>query len=145
MEVLPGVHQIPVTYHRRPLKLYLILGGTGAGQQSMLIDTGDAETPAAEILPYFARIGFDPRSLTYILLTHPDIDHVGGVYAMRGAAPQAQFFCGAADRPQIETPEGLASMRARAHYYWHGLGPDDAGLAAFIRRAGGGGGGAAVG
>lgn len=133
MELLPGVHQIAVTYKNRPLNLYLLR----LGAESMLIDTGFADTPAKDILPYFASIGFDPGDLTYILLTHPDIDHVGGVYAMRAAAPQAKFLCGTLDRPEIETPEGLAHIRARAHYYWHGLGPDDAKLAAFIQNAGG--------
>jgi glyoxylase-like metal-dependent hydrolase (beta-lactamase superfamily II) len=72
-----------------------------------------------------------------VLLTHPDVDHVGGAYAMREAAPQARFLCGTLDREQVETPEALGRWRARAHHYWHGLGPDDAKLAEFVRRAGG--------
>jgi len=135
MQVLPNVHQIPVVYKGRPLNLYLLI----SGGQSMLIDTGFADTPAKDILPYFASIGFDPKSLTYILLTHPDIDHVGGVYAMRAAAPQAKFLCGTQDREQIETPEAMGRIRARAHYHFHGLGPDDARLAAFVENCGGAG------
>ena len=49
MEILPGVHQITMDYHNRPLKLYLIV----AGDESLLMDTGDASTPEAAILPYF--------------------------------------------------------------------------------------------
>jgi glyoxylase-like metal-dependent hydrolase (beta-lactamase superfamily II) len=135
MELLPGVHQIAVNYKNRPLQLYLLT----FGDESMLMDTGDAGVPAREILPYFQKIGFDPATLTYVLLTHPDIDHVGGVYAVKSMAPKAKFMCGALDREQIETPEGLAQIRARAHYYWHGLGPDDEKLAAFIQNAGGAG------
>jgi glyoxylase-like metal-dependent hydrolase (beta-lactamase superfamily II) len=133
MEILPGVHQIPLVYHGRPLKLYLLV----SGQESLLMDTGDAGTPASDILPYFQKIGWDPRKLTYVLLTHPDIDHVGGAYAIREAAPQAHFLCGTLDREQIETPEAMGRLRARAHYYWHDLGPDDAQLTEFVRRAGG--------
>jgi glyoxylase-like metal-dependent hydrolase (beta-lactamase superfamily II) len=133
MEILPGVHQIQVNYKNRPLHLYLLR----FGGDSMLMDTGDNAVPAKDIIPYFSRIGFDPAALTYILLTHPDIDHVGGIHAMKRLAPQAKFLCGTADRDQIETPEGLATIRARAHYYWHGLGPDDEKLAAFIQNAGG--------
>src|SRR4051812_4289351 len=129
MEIIPGVHQIPVVFGGRPLKLYLIFGERSGGRrESMLMDTGDAAVPASDILPYFASIGFDPRELTYVMLTHPGLDHVGGVYGVRAAAPQAKFICGTADREQIETPEGLGRIRARAHYYWHGLGPDDAKL-----------------
>ncbi len=135
MQILPGIHQIPVTYKNRPLNLYLLQ----FGGESMLMDTGFANTPEQNILPYFKSINFDPKSLTYVMLTHPDIDHVGGVYAMRDAAPQAQFLCGTLDQEQIETPEGLADIRARAHYHYHGLGPDDAKLAAFIQNAGGAG------
>jgi glyoxylase-like metal-dependent hydrolase (beta-lactamase superfamily II) len=135
MEILPGVHQIEVNYKGRPLKLYLLR----FGGESVLMDCGDAGVPAKDILPYFGKIGFDPRQLTYVLLTHPDIDHTGGVYAMRAAAPQAQCLCGDLDREQIETPEGLADLRGRAHYYWHGLGMDDAKRAAFLQNAGGAG------
>jgi len=141
MEILPGVHQIAVNYHDRPLNLYLLM----YGGESLLMDTGDAGVPAREILPYFREIGFDPRRLTYVLLTHPDLDHVGGVYAVRAAAPEAKFLCGRLDREEIETPEGLGRLRARAHYYWHGLGPDDAGLAAFVEQAGGAGQALAIG
>ena len=133
MELLSGVHQIPVNYHNRPLQLYLL----SFGGETMLMDCGDNGVPQSDILPYFKKIGLDPRSLTYVFLTHPDIDHVGGIHAIKAAAPQAKFFCGTLDRTQIETPEGLADIRDRAHYYWHGMGADDAGRAKFIQNAGG--------
>ena len=135
MEILPGVHQIGVNYKGRPLNLYLLRFAA----ESLLMDTGDATVPPKDILPYFEKIGFDPGQLTYVLLTHPDLDHTGGVYAIREAAPQAKYLCGTLDREQIETPEGLADIRGRAHYYWHGLGMDDAKRAAFITNAGGAG------
>jgi glyoxylase-like metal-dependent hydrolase (beta-lactamase superfamily II) len=122
-----------VDYKNRPLQLYLL----AFGGESMLMDTGDNAVPSKDILPYFQKMGLDPRKLTCVLLTHPDIDHVGGIHAMKSAAPQAKFMCGMLDREQIETPEGLAHIRARAHYYWHGLGPDDQKLATFIQNAGG--------
>jgi glyoxylase-like metal-dependent hydrolase (beta-lactamase superfamily II) len=103
------------------------------------MDTGDAGVPEQYIIPYMRSINFDPAQLTYILLTHPDIDHVGGVYAMRNAAPNVRFLCGTADREQIESPENLGHFRARAHYYYHGLGPNDEQLAQFIQHAGGAG------
>jgi glyoxylase-like metal-dependent hydrolase (beta-lactamase superfamily II) len=133
--LFPGVHQLPCNYKNRPLNLYLLQ----AGSESLLMDTGDASTPASQILPFFEKIGFDPKSLTYILLTHPDVDHVGGVHAMRQIAPNARFLCGTLDREQIETPEGLADIRGAAHYYWHdmGLSPDK--RADFLKNAGGAG------
>ncbi len=135
MEVMPGVHQILVDYKGRPLKLYLLMGA----RLRMLMDFGEAGTPEKNILPALTTIGVDPASLTHLMATHPDLDHVGGIHAMKAAAPQAKVVCGRADRLQIETPEGLADLRGRAHYHWHGLGMDDAARAAFIERAGGAG------
>jgi len=103
----------------------------------MLMDCGDVTVPPKDILPYFEKIGFDPKRLTYVMITHPDADHCGGVYAVRDAAPQAKFVCGTLDKEQIETPEGLADIRGRAHWYWHGLGMDDAKREAFIQNCGG--------
>jgi glyoxylase-like metal-dependent hydrolase (beta-lactamase superfamily II) len=102
------------------------------------MDTGDAATPAAQILPYFEKINFDPKTLSWILLTHTDIDHTGGVHAMRQFAPNARFLCGTADREQIETPEGLADLRGAAHHYWHGLGLSPDKRPDFLKNAGAG-------
>jgi glyoxylase-like metal-dependent hydrolase (beta-lactamase superfamily II) len=133
MEIMTGVHQIPVNYKGRPLKLYLLLGNDLA----MLMDTGDAGVPESDILPYFEKIGFDPKKLTHVMATHPDVDHTGGLHRMWQAAPQAEFVCGTLDREQVQSPEGLVGIRMRAHYYWHGLGMDDAAVAKFLPRAGG--------
>jgi glyoxylase-like metal-dependent hydrolase (beta-lactamase superfamily II) len=133
MEVMANVHQIPVNYKGRALKLYLLLGP----ELSMLMDTGDAAVPESDILPYFAKIGFDPKRLTHVMATHPDVDHTGGLHRMFLAAPQAKFVCGTGDREQVESPEGLADIRSRAHYYWHQMGMDDEARAKFLPRAGG--------
>ncbi len=121
MEILPDIHQIPVNYKGRPLKLYLLL----APDLRMLMDAGDASVPDSDILPYFEKINLDPKSLTHVMATHPDVDHTGGLHRMKLAAPNAQFICGTLDRPQIESPEGLVDIRMRAHYYWHNMGMDD--------------------
>jgi len=131
-EILPGIHQIFVNYHQRPLKLHLLIGAEG----SLLLDTGDAAVPDTDILPYFAAINFDPRQLTYIMVTHPDVDHQGGLARMKQACPQARVLCGTADRQQIESPEALVELRYRAFYRQHGLGPDDAAKAKLLLRCG---------
>jgi glyoxylase-like metal-dependent hydrolase (beta-lactamase superfamily II) len=131
-EILSGVHQIFVNYSNRPLKLYLLLG-SGA---SLLMDTGDAAVPEKDILPYFKSIGFDPGQLTYIMITHPDVDHQGGLARMKRAAPQARVICGTVDREQIESPETLIELRYRAFMQRHGIGPDDAAKAKLLPRCG---------
>ena len=104
MEVLPGVHQIAIDYKGRPLQLYLLR----FGGESLLMDCGEAANPGKDILPYFAKIGMKPSELTHVMLTHPDVDHTGGLHALAEACPHAKFYCGTDDRTQIETPEGLA-------------------------------------
>jgi glyoxylase-like metal-dependent hydrolase (beta-lactamase superfamily II) len=133
MQLLPGLHQIPINYKGRPLKLYLLLGPDIA----MLMDAGDASTPDGEILPYFRSIGFDPKNLTHVMATHPDLDHTGGLARIREVAgAHTQFVCGTLDRPQVESPEGLVDLRYRAHHHWHGMGPDDKAREALIARSG---------
>jgi len=135
MEILPHVHQIPVNFKNRPLHLYLLISPqTGEG---LLMDTGDVAVPDQYILPYFKSIGFDPQKLAHVLLTHPDLDHIGGIYGVKKFAPHAKFYCGTQDAVQIESPEHLADLRARAHYHFHGLGPNDQQRADFINRCGG--------
>ncbi len=131
-EILPGIHQIFVNYSNRPLKLYLLIGATA----SLLMDTGDASVPEKDILPYFASIGLDPKQLTYIMITHCDVDHQGGLARMKQACPQAKVICGTADREQIESPEALVELRYRAFYKQHGLGPDDAAKTKLLPRCG---------
>jgi len=135
MEVLPGVHQIAMDYHGRVLKLYLLLGGVGEGF-GMLMDAGDAAVPERGILPYFEKIGFDPKGLTHVLVTHPDLDHSGGLLRMREVAAGAKFVCGTLDREQVESPEGMADLRYRAHWYWHGMGLDDRAREKFVAPGG---------
>jgi glyoxylase-like metal-dependent hydrolase (beta-lactamase superfamily II) len=133
MQLLPGLHQIPINYKNRPLKLYLIQGP----DMNLLMDTGDASTPDADILPYFKSINFDPKNLTHVIATHPDLDHTGGLARIKQVAgPHTQFICGTADRAQVESPEGLVDLRYRAHYHHHQLGPDDKAREALIQRSG---------
>jgi len=130
MEILPGVHQIAMDYNGRILKLYLLLGEEFA----MLMDTGDATIPDSGILPYFEKIGFNPKRLTHVLITHPDLDHTGGLLRMKQAVEggQTKFTCGTADRQQVESPQGLADLRYRAHWFWHGMGLSDQAREKFI-------------
>jgi glyoxylase-like metal-dependent hydrolase (beta-lactamase superfamily II) len=105
--------------------VYLLVGETA----SLLVDTGCAHNPAQEILPYMASIGFDPQQLTYILITHSDLDHQGGNAAMRAAAPHARLLCHRLDRPWIEDTEALIAGRYSQFETDHGIGYGEAGKA----------------
>jgi glyoxylase-like metal-dependent hydrolase (beta-lactamase superfamily II) len=90
----------------------------------MLVDTGMSHNPAQDILPYMASIGFDPADLTYVLISHADIDHLGGSSAIRAAAPHARFLAHERDRMLIESTAALTNLRYRQWYADHGIGPE---------------------
>ena len=126
MKIAPGVHQITCAFgSKRMVFVYLLVGESA----SLLVDTGCAHNPAQEILPYMASIGFDPARLTWIVVTHSDLDHQGGNAAMMAAAPQAQLLCHRLDRPWVEDTEALIAGRYAQFEADHGIGYGEAGKA----------------
>ncbi len=124
MEIAPRIHCIPcLFYGTRIVTVHLLVGET----HSLLIDTAMQESPVQEILPYMRTVGFDPARLTYILITHSDIDHQEGNAAMCAAAPNALFMCHTLDRPWVESLEALENGRYRQWSADHGIGTPRAG------------------
>ncbi len=82
MEIIPNVHLIP-NIVANP---YLIIDPDGL----ILIDAG---LPGShrKILRYLAGLGYAPKDLKRILITHADFDHVGGLAALK-AATGARVF-----------------------------------------------------
>ena len=109
-ELLPGLHQIPQILGPRYLYQYLLIG-----ERSLLIDTGCANSPDEVILPYFREIGFDPARLDTILISHADVDHMGGNAAMRRAAPRAVLACHRRDAAWIGSRHAILAER----YGWY--------------------------
>ncbi|MDR0299792.1 MAG: MBL fold metallo-hydrolase [Streptococcaceae bacterium] len=70
----------------------------------VLFDTG---TPDA--VPYFINAikaaGFNPKDLTDIILTHQDLDHIGGTLDLLKMAPNAKVYAYEVDAPFIEGKE----------------------------------------
>jgi glyoxylase-like metal-dependent hydrolase (beta-lactamase superfamily II) len=110
VEVAPGIERIESVFGPRPFAQYLL-----RDEKSMLIDTGIDATPAEVIVPFFEQAAFAPESLTFVLISHADVDHFGGNHALRKRAPQAIFCASALDAPII-------ANRARAmteRYGWY--------------------------
>jgi glyoxylase-like metal-dependent hydrolase (beta-lactamase superfamily II) len=123
MEVRPGIHRIESVLGPRPFSQYLV-----RADRSLLMDTGTRDTPGEVILPFLD--GLEPD---YVLLTHADVDHIGGNAAIRAAAPAAVFLGHRLDAPWIESAESIL----RERYGWydaHGLSYDPD-TAAWLRNA----------
>jgi glyoxylase-like metal-dependent hydrolase (beta-lactamase superfamily II) len=131
-EIAPGRYTIEGQTDGRLLQTHLIR----SSGQALLIDSGEASTPELSILPALAALDLAPEELTHILITHPDVDHQGGVAELATLAPGALIMCGFEDAPLVSDPELMIQQRYRA-YREHGLdyAPDQ--LSA-IRAAGGG-------
>ncbi len=109
-QLLPGLHQIPQILGPRYLYQYLLVG-----ERSLLIDTGIASSPDAVIAPYMHGIGFDPARLDVILISHADVDHMGGNAAMRRLALHAFLACHHRDADWIGSRERIQAER----YGWY--------------------------
>lgn len=126
MEIAPGIHQIHCAFGSgRMVFAYLLVGE----EARLLVDTGCAHNPQQEILPYLDAIGLAPADLSYILITHSDLDHQGGNAPMKAAAPQARLLCHRFDLPWIESTEALIAGRYSQFEANDGIGYGDAGKA----------------
>jgi glyoxylase-like metal-dependent hydrolase (beta-lactamase superfamily II) len=119
MEIAPDIHRITCRFgQNRMVFVYLLIGET----TSLLVDTGCAHNPQQDILPYMARLGFDPQRLGYILITHSDTDHQGGTAPMKRAAPEARLLAHRLDQSWIERAEALIQGRYSQFEQDHGIG-----------------------
>ena len=97
MEIIPNVHLIPdITANP-----YLIIDLDGL----TLIDAG---LPGShkKILRYLAGLGYTPKGLRRVIVTHADFDHVGGLAALETAS-RARIFASAIEARAMA--EGHAS------------------------------------
>lgn len=100
---------------------YLVAGDGTA----LLIDTGTVETPREAIVPALREVGLAPNAVHLLVVTHPDLDHQGGLAGLKGELPEALAACGFADRGLVSEPERLVTDRYGAYELEHGVGYSD--------------------
>lgn len=104
----------------RNLYQYLIR----SGDSLLLVDAGLARTPREVVLPALRRLALSPAQIDLIVVTHPDVDHQGGLAGLKEMSPGALAACGWADRALVGDPEKLLADRYQPYLREHGLGFD---------------------
>ncbi len=120
-EVGPEVWRIESLLGPRSLFQYVV----ASGQDVLLVDTGTSSTPREAIVPALRRLGITSDAVRLVLVTHPDLDHQGGLAGLKDVFPKALAACGFADRGLVVEPERLITDRYGAWEREHGLGYSD--------------------
>lgn len=81
-EPAPPAHIHGKTWYVGTCGITVVLVETSAGL--VLIDTGPADA-APHVLANIKALGFDPRQVEWLLMTHEHFDHVGGMAAIKRA------------------------------------------------------------
>ena len=81
------------------------------GDNILLLDTGESDTPESVIAPYFKEHRLPLDRLTMAVNTHADADHHGGNGNLSKIAPQVLLACGDADREAMKILTGLFAAR----------------------------------
>jgi glyoxylase-like metal-dependent hydrolase (beta-lactamase superfamily II) len=124
-EVAPGVHRIEAPVGERIAACHLVVGSDSV----LLVDTGIDGTPRASIVPYLASLGIDPGRIDWVVLTHGDVEHIGGAASLREIAPRARSVAHAEDVELIEDLGRLVDERYAELAEDHGIDADEGRIA----------------
>lgn len=102
MELSPGIHKVDGV---SGANAYLVTSVEGAA----VVDTG---LPGNEkkVLEYAAKVGVQPSGISYIILTHPDIDHSGSASKLK-ASTGARVAIHEADGPRLAGEKKLKEVK----------------------------------
>jgi len=107
MQLYPGADLIQCEIGGRPLFLAVLR----EENEAMLLDCGTRSHADSDIPRQLRDLGLGDDSLTWLIITHPDGDHCGGLGEMKRRYPSVQTACGEADRALVESPDFLFSFR----------------------------------
>jgi glyoxylase-like metal-dependent hydrolase (beta-lactamase superfamily II) len=116
MEIVPGLHRHESYIGDKLMGHHLIIG-----DRSVLIDAGTPALARDELLPWLTELLGSPAALDMILVTHADVDHFGGLAALRAACPRAVVLAPERDRHWIEDADAIFAERYDAYHGQHGL------------------------
>lgn len=110
MELHAGTHLIELEIAGRPLHLPLLV----EDDQAMLVDCGTRLHAMTEIPANLTKLGVLVDHLKWLVITHGDADHCGGVEEMARAYRGLSIGCGAAEREMIQRRDTLLARRYNA-------------------------------
>ncbi len=103
MEILPTVHRVPGVI----ANVYVLIDDDGL----TLIDTGLSGSEK-RILKFIIGLGYAPRDVRRIIITHSDGDHVGGLAALQQATG-AKVYASAIEAAAIRDGRGSRQLRLK--------------------------------
>lgn len=116
-EVAPGIHRIEAPLGDRFVACHLVVGSRAA----VLVDTGVDATPRDSIAPYCDRIGLARDRIRWIVVTHDDVDHMGGNASAAAAFPAAAFVAHQRDIELVEDVGRIVRERYSEFAVDHGI------------------------
>ena len=102
MEISPGIYRIGGLSF---VNAYLVINGP----KMLLVDTGMPGS-AKKIVNYIRSLGKNPADVEYIVITHGDIDHIGGAAEMKQLTG-ARIAIHAGDAPFLSGESGLRRVK----------------------------------
>lgn len=87
----------------------------------MLLDCGTQQHAVHDIPTFFAEAGTGLPELRWLIITHPDGDHCGGLRVVSQRYPNVLTACGNQDRLLVESPDDLFRLRYDAYRENHGI------------------------
>jgi len=112
MRIGSNVELLPVAVNRPQVNMVLNMVLTWDEHNLVLIDTG-LPGQVQDIAKAIADAGFDAKSLTHIIITHQDLDHIGCALDLQKIAPNVKILAHYEEAPYIDgrkVPVKLADM-----------------------------------
>jgi glyoxylase-like metal-dependent hydrolase (beta-lactamase superfamily II) len=110
MEVEDGIYRIDSMLGSRVSSVYVVQGE----RSSLLFDVGVDGCPEEVIAPYCDSSNIDKGRIEWILLSHCDVDHFGGLQSARAAFERARVIAHTLDRGAITDFETYVRTRGQS-------------------------------
>ena len=122
MEVAEGIHRIDTMLGTRLSSMYVIRGT----RSSLLFDVGVDGDASTVISPYLDAEGLDLDALAWVVVSHCDVDHFGGIADARKTFPTARLITHRLDAEAITDFRAYLRLRGRSFLEPYGLDEDPA-------------------